>query len=245
MWQTFPFTLLFRKGNIKRLYSSQNGRGVGRETQRRMRLRGHSPVAGLPLVNSVLRFARKFITLSILSRSKSCAETKKKKKKEREGTCFIKCPSTRSWIVLKTESSFSPFKVFRHQKCRFSKNGAQSGFFSCKRQLIRDLSEFTQRDGKMLLCDKRGRAITNLFCRDLQFTGKWSLTKRYLKTKLLLRLSHKVCGLLTSPVLLRKFTLKIRGRRRQVKRCFKSEFAVFQSSSRFVECTRPLLELNS
>ena len=46
------------------------------------------------------------------------------------------------------------------------------------------------------------------------------------------RLSHKVCGLLTSPVLLRKFTLKIRGRRRQVKHCFKSEFAVFQSSSR-------------
>ena len=43
---------------------------------------------------------------------------------------------------------------------------------------------------------------------------------------------HKVCRLLTSPVLLRKFTLKIRGRRRQVKRRFKSEFAVFQSSSR-------------
>ena len=38
--------------------------------------------------------------------------------------------------------------------------------------------------------------------------------------------------LLTSPVLLRKFTLKIRGRRRPVKRRFKSEFAVSQSSSR-------------
>ena len=45
--------------------------------------------------------------------------------------------------------------------------------------------------------------------------------------------------------------LKMRGRRRQVKRCLKSEFAVFQSSSRllhlafFVKCTRTLLELNS
>ena len=84
LWQTFPFTLLFRKGNIKRLYSNQNGRGVGRETQRQMKLRWRFPVAGLPLVNSVLRFARKFITLSILSRSKSCAETTKKKKREKE-----------------------------------------------------------------------------------------------------------------------------------------------------------------
>ena len=83
----------------------------------------------------------------------------------------------------------------------------------------------------MLVCDKRGRAITYVFCRDLQVKGKWSLAKSYLKTKLLSRLSHKVCGLLTSPVLLRKFSLKIRGRRRQVKRRFKSEFAVFQSSS--------------
>ena len=62
---------------------------------------------------------------------------------------------------------------------------------------------------------------------------------------------HKVCRLLTSPVLLCKLSLKIRGRRRQVKRRFKSEFAIFQSSSRlfhlacFVECMRPLLELNS
>ena len=42
---------------------------------------------------------------------------------------------------------------------------------------------------------------------------------------------HKVCRLLTSPVLLCKLTLKIRGRRRQVKRRFKSELAIFQSSS--------------
>ena len=38
------------------------------------------------------------------------------------------------------------------------------------------------------------------------FKGKRSLAKRYLKTKLLSRLSHKVCRLLTPPVLLRKFT---------------------------------------
>ena len=155
MWQTFPFTLFFRKGNIKRLYSNQTRRGVGRETQRQVKLRGRSPGTGLPLFNSVLRFARKFIASPMLSRSQSCAE-----KKEREGTCLIKCPSTRSWIVLKTESSFSPFKAFRHQKCRFSKNGPQSGVFSSKRQLVRDLTEFTQQDGKILVCDKRGRAIT-------------------------------------------------------------------------------------
>ena len=137
------------------LYSSQNGRGVGRETQRQMKLRGRFPVARLPLVNSGLRFARKFIALSKLSRSQSCAEKKREK-----GTCLIKCPCTRSWIVLKTESSFSPFKAFRHQKCRFSKNGPQSGVFCCKRWLIRDLTEFTQQDDKILVCDKRGRAIT-------------------------------------------------------------------------------------
>ena len=142
MWQTFPFTLLFRKGNIKRLYSSQNGRGVGRETQRQMRLRGRSPVAGLPLVNSVLRFARQFVALSMLSRSQSCAE------KNREGTCLIKCPSTRIVIVLKTENFFSQFKAFRHQKRKFSKNGPQSGVFSCKHRLIRDLSECTPQDGR-------------------------------------------------------------------------------------------------
>ena len=45
--------------------------------------------------------------------------------------------------------------------------------------------------------------------------------------------------------------LKMRGRRKQVKRRLKSEFAVFQSSSRlfhlayFVESTRTLLELKS
>ena len=158
-----------------------------------MGLRGRFPVAGLPLVNSVLRFARQFVALSMLSRShdQSCAEN-----------------------------------------ARFRKTVHRVEFFSCKRWLVRDLSEFTQQDGKMLVCDKPGRVITYVFCCDLHFKGKWSLAKSYFKRKLLLRLSQKVCGLLTSPVLLCKFTLKIRGRRRQVKRRFKSEFAVFQSSSR-------------
>ena len=39
-----------------------------------------------------------------------------------------------------------------------------------------------------------------------QFKGRRSLAKRYLKTKLLSRLSHKVCRLLTSLVRLPKFT---------------------------------------
>ena len=140
-----------------------------------------------------------------------------RRRKKREGTCLIKCPSTRIVIVLKTESSFSPFKAFRHQKCRFSKNGPQSGVFSSNASLLETLVSLRNRTAgrrgcKMLVCDKRGRAITYVFCHDLQFKGKWSLAKSYLKTKLLLRLSQKVCGLLTSPVLLRKFSLKVRGR---------------------------------
>ena len=108
-----------------------------------MKLRGRSPVARLPLVNSVLRCARKFIALSKLSPSQSCAE-----KKKREGTCLIKCPCTRSWIVLKTESSFSPFKAFRHQKCRFSENGPQSGVFSSNASLLETLVSLRNRTAK-------------------------------------------------------------------------------------------------
>ena len=96
------------------------------ETQRQMRLRWRFPVAGLPLVNSSL--------------SPCCHDLSHAQKKKREGTCLIKCPSTRILIVLKTESFFSPFKAFRHQKCRFSKNGPQSGVFPCKRWLSRDLT---------------------------------------------------------------------------------------------------------
>ena len=82
-------------------------------------------------------------------------------KKEREGTCLIKCPSTRILIVLKTESFFFPFKAFRHQKCRFSKNGLQSGVFSCKRLLVRDLSECTKQDGRKKRTTKR-LCVTNV-----------------------------------------------------------------------------------
>ena len=71
-----------------------------------------------------------------------------RRRKKREGTCLIKCPSTRIVIVLKTESFFSQFKAFRHQKRKFSKNGPQSGVFSCKHRLIRDLSECTPQDGR-------------------------------------------------------------------------------------------------
>ena len=74
---------------------------------------------------------------------------------------MIKCPSTRTWIVLKTERFFSPFMAFRPQKCRFSKNGPQSGVFCCKRRLIRDLSEFTQQDGRKKRTTKR-LCVTNV-----------------------------------------------------------------------------------
>ena len=35
-------------------------------------------------------------------------------------------------------------------------------------------SEFTQKDVKMLVCDKRERAITCVFCRDLHLTLMFS-----------------------------------------------------------------------
>ena len=90
-----------------------------------------------------------------------------------------------------------------------------------------NISEFTQQDGKKTrtaypLC------VTNvtrplLACFVVNFTNInvfWSFTKRSVEkkvkfgeklfeTKLLSRLSHKVCSLLSSPVLLRKFTIDI------------------------------------
>ena len=33
-----------------------------------------------------------------------------------------------------------------------------------------DISEFTQQDGRTLVCDKRDRAITHVFCRDLHLS---------------------------------------------------------------------------
>ena len=68
-----------------------------------------------------------------------CHDHSHAQKKEREGTCLIKCPSTRILIVLKTESFFFPFKAFRHQKCRFSKNGLQSGVFLANAGLLETL----------------------------------------------------------------------------------------------------------
>ena len=63
----------------------------------------------------------------------------------------------------------------------------------------------------MLLCYKSDRAITYVFCRDLHLTFMFSgLLQNDLfqvfQTELLSHLSNKVCRLLSSPVLSRKFT---------------------------------------
>ena len=70
----------------------------------------------------------------------------------------------------------------------------------------------------MFVCDKRDRAITCMLCRDLHsalmFSGFYKKIclkesdgwRKVISNKLLSRLSHKVCRLLSSPVLLRKFT---------------------------------------
>ena len=46
-------------------------------------------------------------------------------------------------------------------------------------------SEFTQKDGKMFVCDRRDRAITRVFCRDLHLTLMFSslLQKDFFKGK--------------------------------------------------------------
>ena len=70
----------------------------------------------------------------------------------------------------------------------------------------------------MFVCDKRDRAITCMLCRDLHsalmFSGFYKKIclkesdgcEKLFQTNLLSWLSHKVCRLLSSPVLLRKFT---------------------------------------
>ena len=71
------------------------------------------------------------------------------------------------------------------------------------------------------VCNKRDRTITCVLCRDLHLTLKFSgLYKKIclkesfggkiFQTKLLSRLSHKVCCLLSFPVLLREFTYRQR-----------------------------------
>ena len=54
----------------------------------------------------------------------------------------------------------------------FEKRSTEWSFFLANAGLLRDLSEFTQQDGKMLVCDKPGRVITYVFCCDLHFKGK-------------------------------------------------------------------------
>ena len=83
----------------------------------------------------------------------------------------------------------------------------------------------------MLLCYKSDRAITYVFCRDLHlifmFSGllqkrsvsrKVKFGEKLFQTKLLSHLSNKVCRLLSSPVLLRKFT-KYFQRNAAARRC--------------------------
>ena len=163
-----------------------------------MKLRWRFPVTGLPLVNSVLRFARQFVAPPMLSRSQPCAEEKERRNLFDQVSVHTYRDSSENWKF------FFPFKAFRHQKCRFSKNGLQSGVFSCKRLLVRDLSECTKQDGRKKRTTKR-LGVTNvtglllacfvviftyyfmfsgLLQKD-QFKGKWSLVKSYFKTKLL------------------------------------------------------------
>ena len=103
------------------------------------------------------------------------------------------------------------------------------------------------------MCDKHDRAITYMFCQDLHLTLmfygllqkdlfklKWSLVKRYFKQNYChAYLSHKVCCLLPSPVLVRKFTITgISHWRGEEKSSLNSifnwlEFPMFQSDSLF------------
>ena len=81
------------------------------------------------------------------------------------------------------------------------------------RRLQTVISEFTQQDCRKKrtakrLCDKRDRAIAWECCRGLPLSLMFS--GLFFKTKLS-RLSHKVCHLLSFPVLLRKFTIILKA----------------------------------
>ena len=93
-----------------------------------------------------------------------------------------------------------------------------------------NISEFTQQDGRKKKTAKRlsvtnvtGLSLACFVANSLKIDVSYSSTKRSVqrnvkfggskaKAKLLSRLSHKVCRRLSSPVLLRKFTIEWGGR---------------------------------
>ena len=68
-----------------------------------------------------------------------------------------------------------------------------------------------EEDGKTLVCDKRDRPVTFVFSGDLHLSKcclkEGEVRRESFSAKLLSRLSHKVCRLLSSPVLLRKLRI--------------------------------------
>ena len=76
LWQTFPFTLLWKyKTSVLKPKWARSWQGNTTANEIARVLSG----SGLPLVNSVLRFERQFVALSMLSRSQSCAEEKERR----------------------------------------------------------------------------------------------------------------------------------------------------------------------
>ena len=121
------------------------------------------PVARLPLVNSVLRSARQFVALSMSSRSQSCAERKREKELV--------------WLSVRVHvpGYFWKLKVLflrlRHSVTKnagFPKTVHRVEFFLANVGLLETLVSLRngtagRRGCKMLVCDKRGRAILTCF----------------------------------------------------------------------------------
>ena len=111
--------------------------------------------------------------LSYSSLSSCCHDLSHAQKKNREGTCLIKCPSTRILIVLKTESFF--FLRLRHSGTKnagFRKTVHRVVFFLANAGLLETFGSLRNRRAgrrgcKMLVCNKRDRVITYVFCRCL------------------------------------------------------------------------------
>ena len=109
----------------------------------------------------------------------------------------------------------------------FEKRSTGWSFFPANASLLETIVSLRNRTAKCS-CVISGRAITYVFCRDLQFKGKWSLAKSYSKQNYCHACLTRLAVFLPLPSCCVGSLLRLR----QVKRRYKSEFAVFQSSSR-------------
>ena len=108
--------------------------------------------------------------------------------------------------------------MVKHERDCFYPRWNTSYARSVSSEWIYAIGRQEEEDGKTFVSDKRDWAITCVFCRDLLLTlmfscllqkdllkGRWSLGESFFKQNYC-QLCHKACRLLSSPVLLLKFS---------------------------------------